>query len=349
MKDLFTPVTDKSKLHASFKEVSDSIGYSSAREMVNRVYNSIPNIDHDFIQQFQTEGFDARICELYFMATFQEMNFTMIREHTRPDFQLFKNGKKVFVETVTSNPAFGAWKNKIEELESITPGNEYEHFANLVKSSKIKIALALRKKLIKKYWELDWVSSNPLIIAVMPFHHSMSLILTDSIVSAYLYGVDNDWYHDENGNLIIETFGIDNHEHNGKLIPSGFFNQPDTQNISAVIYSNSGTISKFNRMGKLEGLGDKNVKMIRHGTCYNHDPYAYEADLFKYEVGKDGPHETWSQGITMFHNPNALYPIDPSDFPNITHMFFDGVIYGNVADFHPFNSVTSIIIPTPKI
>jgi hypothetical protein len=345
MKDLFSPIVSESKLHPSFKIVKEDIGYSCAREMLNRVYNSVPDIDHDFVQQFQTDGFDARICELYFMATFQEMNFQMLRENVRPDFELIKDNKKIFVETVTSNPAFGEkWKNKIEELESISAGTDYEYFMNLIKSSTIKIALALRKKLIKKYWELNWVSGNPLVIAIMPFHHSMSLILTDSMVSGYLYGVGNDWYHDEKDDLIIETIGVEKHEYNGKLIPSGFFNQPDAQNISAVIYSNSGTISKFNRMGKQEGLGEENVRMIRQGTCYNHDPNASQADIFEYEVGKNGPHETWSQGISMIHNPNALYPIDPSDFPNIAHTFFDEVIYADVPDFHPFNSETEIRI-----
>jgi hypothetical protein len=44
-----------------------------------------------------------------------------------------------------------------------------------------------------------------------------------------------------------------------KVIPSGFFDLPGPENVSAVLFSNSGTISKFNRMGVVAGFGSRRV------------------------------------------------------------------------------------------
>lgn len=44
---------------------------------------------------------------------------------------------------------------------------------------------------------------------------------------------------------------VDVHRWGPKEIPAGFFRLPGAENISAVIFNNSATISKFNRMGLL--------------------------------------------------------------------------------------------------
>ena len=109
--------------------------------------------------------------------------------------------------------------------------------------------------------------------------------------------------------MILEE-PIDEHRSFVKSIPSGFFAQPDAENISAVLFVNSGTIPKFARMG-LESVGrSKTVRMIRYGTCYRHDPNATLPEPFLYEVGNpEEGRETWREGTILIHNPNALYPL----------------------------------------
>jgi hypothetical protein len=51
-------------------------------------------------------------------------------------------------------------------------------------------------------------------------------------------------------------------------IPAGFFQLPDSENISAVLANPSGTLAKFNRMGYLAGFGDRDIRMVRRGYCY---------------------------------------------------------------------------------
>jgi hypothetical protein len=44
-------------------------------------------VDGNFVEQFQTRGFDARIWELYLFAAFREMNYGIERVHAVPDFE----------------------------------------------------------------------------------------------------------------------------------------------------------------------------------------------------------------------------------------------------------------------
>jgi len=69
-----------------------------------------------------------------------------------------------------------------------------------------------------------------------------------------------------------------------------------------------------------------------------HDPNAIKPEHISYEV-KEGGNEEWSEGINLFHNPNALLKIDKKKFLNIAHHEFkDGLIYSDTPEFHPYFS-----------
>lgn len=347
MADLFQTIVDENKLHRNYRIVRDEFySYEAARKLLNEVYNSLQQIDPDFIVQFQGTGFDARIWELYLLATFQDLNFTIHRNHSRPDFELEKNGQILYVEAVTSNPSTeDELKEKTEILNELNDENWLQFIYQLRDRSMIRVAGAIYNKLRKSYWELEWVKNKPLILAVEPFHHSLAHWITDSNLIGYLYGFENSWEYDKEGNLQIETREVIEYRFGDKIIPSNFFKQPNSEYISAVVFSNSGTISKFSRMGKLKGYGDPKVRMLRAGNMYDHDPNAAVPIPFSYFVGEDGPIETWAQGLTMYHNPNAKYPIDRSLFPDVLHGYFDKYFYSYVPPFFPYQSETQILIP----
>ncbi|WP_139171814.1 glycosaminoglycan attachment protein [Flavobacterium noncentrifugens] len=343
---MFNDIVSIEKQHKNYKLVRDTIGHSAARTLLNEVYNSVKPIDKDFVVQFQSNGFDSRIWELSLLAAFQEQKFSIARAHERPDFELSKNDKKIFVEAVISNPAFNEQiEDKMDVIKNI-PKDGFEKFIyELRNESTIRIAGALFNKLKKEYWKLDWVAGNPIILAVEPFHHSLSHWLSDSNLTGYLYGIENNWHYDDNQNLNIETFEITEHKSTDKSIPSNFFNLKNSEYISAVIFSNSGTISKFNRMGKLKNYGNSDIEMIRIGNMYDHNPNASTPIPFQYMVGKDGPIENWAQGISMYHNPKAKYPIDRKMFPDFLHGYNDNGFYAYVPRFYPYQSETHIMIP----
>lgn len=64
-----------------------------------------------------------------------------------------------------------------------------------------------------------------------------------------------------------------------------------------------------------------------------------------HEVKQGSVKETWIEGLSMFHNPKALHPVDPGIFPNIAHhRFVDGQIESLLPEFHPYTSLTLNIL-----
>ena len=98
-----------------------------------------------------------------------------------------------------------------------------------------------------------------------------------------------------------------------------FFWQPNTEHVSAVLFSNAGTISKFNRMGVRAGFGDRFVSLVRRGGLNDPSPGALDAIAFDLDIEHPDYEEDWADELCMYHNPNALLPIDEDLFPGITH------------------------------
>jgi hypothetical protein len=209
----------------------------------------------------------------------------------------------------------------------------------------IKYGSPLTGKLTKKYWEKAHVIGKPLLFAIEDFSAPMSMTYTRSALQIYLYGYIHDWKH-EDGRLVITPRKISTHCWGTKQIPSGFFNLPGSENISAVIASNSGTISKFNRMGYLAGFGSSNIHMVRHGTAFSHDPDAAEPLRFSHKVNDPAYNETWAEGLDVFHNPRALHPIPYEAIPAAAHHSLspDGQVVSAIPEWHPLGSQTIVTV-----
>ncbi len=112
MVNLFNDIIPTNKQSQSYKFIRDDIGHQSARRILNEIFNSFKPIDKNFIQEFQSNGFDSRIWELYLAAVFQEQEFIIERLYDRPDFELVKKGRKIYVD----NPIK---KNKLHSVNNI--------------------------------------------------------------------------------------------------------------------------------------------------------------------------------------------------------------------------------------
>jgi hypothetical protein len=76
------------------------------------------------------------------------------------------------------------------------------------------------------------------------------------------------------------------------------------------------------------------------------NPNASVPKAFTFDVNAPDYCETWTQGINIAHNPNALHPIDIPFFEDATHSFYrEGKQVSMMAKFHPYSSQTTIVTP----
>ncbi|MDD2774805.1 MAG: hypothetical protein PHU06_02500 [Gallionella sp.] len=344
--DLFSPIQKGKKLNPNFEIVRTCKGYSSAKEIIAEAMHHYTDIDGNFIEQFQTSGFDSRLWELYLFAYLTEERLLVDRTHHAPDFLVSDGQHNVAIEAVTVQASQNSDAEDID-LASLTP----EKIQELQKHyMPIKFGSPLYSKLKKQYWKMEHVKGLPLVFAIADFHAKQSMLWTSTALQNYLYGVRHEFHFSDNGQLVVSPFRVEFHEYNGKNIPSGFFFTENAEHISAVMFSSTGTISKFIRMGKLAGFGDSSVSVLYHGTCHKHDDNAALPDQFSFEIN-DTYEETWGEGISIFHNPRALYPLSREIFPSVAHHYMqeDGQIYSFLPEFHPYGGLTVMLHATDDL
>ncbi len=336
--DLFKPAVSDSSFHANFRILANGLHHSSAREMLSELARAFVDVDGNFLKDFQTTGFNARLWELYLHAFLHEQRFSNNREFNRPDFCTEKDGFAVGIEAVTANPTEG------ETLPD--PENASELRVLREELMPIKFGRSLTTKLKKRYWELPHMKGMPFVLAIHDFCGSDSMTWSAPAIEEYLFGLRASWHKDENGKLHVVENPITEHRWGKRGISSGFFNQADAEHVSAVLFSNSATLAKFNRMGKLAGFGSPDVRMIRVGARHDFDPNATEPIPFTADVTPGKYAESWTEGIRIFHNPRALLPIPPGVFEDCAHYFLDdGVRRAALPDGFIHFSKTLVLMP----
>jgi hypothetical protein len=341
--DIFEPTRPWERLSPSFNLVNLAPGYSSAKGIIAEAMHHYTDVDGNFIEQFQTTAFDSRLWELYLFAFLNEENLFIDRSNAAPDFLVSNGFQTVGIEAVTVQPSPPDFQDDIDPTE-LSP----ERIRELQKDFlPIKFGSPLYSKLTKKYWTLPHVRNRPLLFAIADFHAKQSVLWSSTALGEYLYGYRQEWQIDAEGELHITPVAIDGHHFRGKSIPSGYFFTEGAENVSGVLFSATGTISKFIRMGKVAGFGNAEVRILYQGTCYKHDPNTVAPEIFSFEVNEEYE-ETWAEGMSLFHNPRALHPVSPEMFPDIGHHFLaeDGKLVSYLPGFHPYNGLTVMIQPT---
>ncbi len=340
--DFFTPVVSAEKLSKAFVQLAAGEGFSPARGLIESMMHHYEDVDGNFIEQFQTTGFDARFWELYLFAVLTEQGFAFDRTYAAPDFLCNSLLQTIFVEAVTVNPS----RSGSVVTEVTQPPNKDEMIAYFKNYLPMKWGSALVSKLRKEYWKLEHVKDRPIVFAIQDFHARRSMTYSNSSLPPYLYGLEFFAYHDAQGNLQVKANPIKEHKWGTKTIESGFFSLPGGEMISAVINNPTATLSKFNRMGRLAGFGSGRVKMYRVGTAYDPDPNASVPRVYKIDVDDPAYTELWIEGMNVYHNPNARYPLDPSLFPEAMHHRLKGdQLVATYPDFHPYTAETLIVAP----
>jgi len=331
-----------------FVQIRDQASYAPARRVLRELWSEFIDVDGNFLEQWQTTAFDARTYEFFLFAYLLRSGYDINRNYDRPDFMIERGGSTIAIEAVTTNPspATRTPRNPFSD-----PFGTMDVSPNVIKEKQlnelpIRFGSPLFSKLTKKYWELPHCQNIPIVLAIEAFHDPTAIWFASASLAQYLYGLRTFPTWTEEGQLLVRNEQLDNHVLGSKIIPSDFFNQPDTERISAVLFSNTGTIAKFNRMGYQSGYDtDAIAAMIRVGTCYDDDDQAVEPASFEYEVSERDPQESWGEGLEVIHNPRALNPLPRQFFDNAADTYLqDRLVHTDVPlPFHPYASVTQTI------
>lgn len=328
--DFFTPVVAPEKLHPHFRILTEQPRYAPARELIAAMMRYHEDLDGNFVEQFQTTGFDARLWELYIYATATELNYARASEkYAVPDFCLINPEGNFAIECATANPPDKGIHSVPEDDEAFG-----DYLQNYIP---IKLARALTAKLKKKYWGQVHMKGIPLVFAVQDFHSPGIMRAVTFAATEYVYGFRHSLV---NGRPKLVP--IEEHRYKSTVEPSGFFNFPGAENVSAVVVNAQGTLTKFNRMGYLAGFGDRSIHMTRIGVRRGErDPGGGGPKPFHQDVWVDGYSETWIEGMTVLHNPRAKIPLEPMMLAGAAHEFMqDGKLMSMLPEFHPVYSQT---------
>lgn len=339
---LFDLVVPEHKLDANFARVRTAATSVAARAMLEDIFKTFEDPDGNFKEQLQTTAFDARFFELYLYAYLSRSGFTLDRSHPNPDFIAERGVVRVAVEATTVNPStsgvIAKYGKKIEGL------NEDELREYTREELPLRFGSALFSKLNKEYWKKPHCAGLPLVIAIQAFHDEGSLHFSDTALAEYVYASRQTAGWSEDGDLVLTNTKVESHTLGEKTIPSGFFDLPGAENISAIVFSNSGTHAKFTRMGYQSGFGNDVLKVQRVGRVFDPSPDSMDSALFAYDMDDPNVVEPWGQGLSVLHNPRALIPVPDGFFPHANeHHLTDGGIAASTDGWHPFNSTTVVL------
>jgi hypothetical protein len=332
------------KTHELFQRLVDGDALAAARAFMDVVFAEFRDVDGNFVRELQTGGFSARVFELALFAYLREHGLELDRSHPAPDF-VVRGRQPVAIEVTTTNPRQGIASTPLSEYSPVpadleTADREFVH----------QIGKAIRKKMQHvsgglQYWQQPHLQGAPFVVAVGAFHNDHAHWHPMSLVAEYLYGQRSalEEVPGRPARVVIEN--IDDHEFGGRTIPSGLFMQPDSQDLAGVLFSNSHTIGKFNRIGIEHGYGVPGVTVVRRGICYDPDPKAVLPREFGYEVVRlprdSGMREDFAEGLHLFLNPWASTSLAPEALPGITvWTIIDSVATTCVlpAGLHPYMS-----------
>ena len=341
--------TDPETLHPYFRLLLEAPARAPGRAVIREIGPWLMPSDPHLASEFRTKGFDQRLWEIYLWAAFREFNL-QVHQLEAPDFLCEGVGHRFAVEATTVAPSTAG---VLAEHPHPKGADEIKSFIDDYMAMKFGSPLTAKLKKENaqglRYWQRPESIDMPFLIAIADFHKPAdqnelgSMTYTQGALWQYLYGSRVEWEL-EDGLLILKPEAITRHKYKTKTIPSGFFDQPDAENVSAVIFSNAGTLAKFDRMGVVAGFGAPGHLYQRIGFRYNPDPNATMGLPFSDDVSDPQYEEYWTQEIQVFHNPNALNPLPLDALAGATHHEFkDGVLHSTTPSDAILSSYTMLV------
>ncbi len=300
--NLFDVVADdENLLHPNFKHLLEHEN-KPLRDVISRWASGFEDRDNKFNYEFQTT-FNSSFWEVYLYQCFKDLDLQVDFSKANPDFTVkVLNDEIINIEAVTANHAHDSvpeWEN--DELKK---NDEFLNFAS------IRILNAINskhKKYFSTYSKFEHVNGNPFVVAIAPFEQQMFFIQNNEAINRVLYGqgIDKD-----NGFIEIEVpIALKNEK---VPLDLGIFTNDKYKEISAIIFSTMGTLSKAITQSSL----DRDIRSSRY-----HD----RRGLIM-EIKENAKHfETHLDGLQIHHNPFAINKLSKNAFDRyeVTHYYYD--------------------------
>lgn len=296
--------------------------YGKERNTLEKWSDGFPDRDNKFIKEFQT-SFNSSFWEIYLHALFKDCGFTFDWSQSRPDFNLEHLGERFVVEATTANAADG--KPKEWEREISAQAANQINIPEINKEAIIRLSNAIytkSQKYLNSYQKLSHVAGRPYVVAIAPFEQPFFMLQHDRAIRALLfdYYIDEDAYYTYPNKYPVGPPGVSLgtiEKSNGNEISLGFFNDNSLEHVSAVMFSCLAT------MGKLDALSPKGIG----DTIFNSIKTNQSSPVPKRDVGvkKVDYIETIQDGLQVYHNPYAKYPLSTAHFRKvgIAQHYFD--------------------------
>lgn len=300
--DLFSLVTEESKLHPIFKLILDD-KYRSEREVLSKWAVGFEDRDGKFIHEFQTT-FESSMWELYIHAFLKELGADIDFSYASPDF-LARLNKDICIEATIAAPSQHGTPPIGHSSEDIP-----EDLGAFNQEAVVRLCNSFTSKTSKyrnSYSHMTHVENKPYVIAIASFDRPFSHLSSNRPIMAALYGV----YFDEEATIesgsenVVQypVDGVMKNEHTS--IPLGYFTTDEYKEVSAVIYSSLAT------WGKIRALAD-NKEALSVYTSYHPNEHGLTPEMRV--AKKPDYYEELADGLHIFHNPYAENPLSISTF-----------------------------------
>ncbi|KKJ22753.1 hypothetical protein T637_22380 [Enterobacter hormaechei subsp. hoffmannii] len=365
MMDLFSTKIAKNKLHVSFKAIYKDPKLAPVREVIQSWGRGLLERTGEqakFVNEFQTT-FNSAMWELYLNEMFIRLGYSIDYTKDRPDFCVTTpSGYQFTVEAMVSD------KPHKPPASEVFSEARFKHQSTLKLLGKIKDKHDLFTGVNGKkfpYGTMEHVAGKPFVLALAPFDSDLSLSQNNTIINRVLFGIEEPTMRDIVDGKQRKVLSIKKNE--DTELPLGIFTNDSYKEISAVIFSTTGTYGKavvqsgvdryvrYTRFRALElndfiaSEGMKNEGS--HTTKLSNEHYVTTKRQFYNNevVGADivmchsrDYTETHFDGLHVYYNPYATVPLDKSVFssPEITHNFYD--IANDISDQrHPDGALVS--------
>lgn len=289
--DLFTPLVPAEALHPNFRRLADKQS-AADRAVLAQWADGFEDRDGKFVREFQTT-FNSGFWELYLFACCKELDFSVNLAATSPDFVVDNFQNEFCIEAAIASNAIG----ESAEWERDLTNNTKPNTERILDTAVIRLSNAIDSKYKKyqsAYKNLPHVKKRPFVLAIGPFEQPYFWAHNDHAIRQVLYAYDRIGPSGEH--LFRQSIA----KPSGATIKLGVFTSDKMPEISAILFSNTATMSKVHALNQ-----DMEALTYFSALYFNqHGPQPILRNFSKKDY-----RESLLDGLYVFHNPHAKWRV----------------------------------------